>query len=514
MNPSEQICFPPERLLQFLRDELNETEAPVVQHHLDECGTCRSLLEKTAADRQSWHEASVLLTEDPWRRSVCQSESQVGSTSPSLQIKQVLDLLHPTDDPAMLGRVGGYEVSGVVGSGGMGVVLKAADRSLDRIVAIKVLAPHLASSGAARARFEREAKAAAAVIHPNVIAIHGVATNSELPYLVMPYMRGVTLRTRVDAEGPLPLVDILRIGAQIAAGLAAAHRQGLVHRDIKPANVLLEDGVERVVITDFGLARAVDDASVTRTGVIAGTPQYMSPEQARGDAVDHRADLFSLGSVLYTLCTGRPPFRADTSFGILRRITDKTPHPIRETNPAIPEWLCRLIDKLHAKSADLRYQSAEEVADLLEKCLAHVQTPNTPLPHELKTFPTRSRYKQLLAAIGVVVVLYATVIGPYAYLNQNEKTGSGKEKVGEATDERERAVAQDRKSYGEAPSKALLDSDAATQWNDDFGPSPLEVNRKALQLSGQTEAAFAVGPTGNTKIEEVYSNSENDHETK
>ena len=258
--------------------------------------------------------------------------------------------------PQMLGRLGGYEVSGVVGAGGMGVVLKAIDKSLDRTVAIKVLAPHLATSGAAGKRFAREAKAAAAVLHPNVIAIHSVSNDESLPYLVMPYVRGTSLQKRLDQEGPLSLQEILRIGSQIAAGLAAAHAQGLVHRDIKPANILLEEGVERVTITDFGLARAVDDATITHSGMIAGTPQYMSPEQARGEAVDPRSDLFSLGSVLYAVCTGRPPFRAETSYGVMRRITDDEPTPIREINPDIPEWLCQIIGKLMSKRAADRYR--------------------------------------------------------------------------------------------------------------------------------------------------------------
>ena len=277
----------------------------------------------------------------------------------------------------MLGRMGGYEVSGVVGSGGMGVVLKAVDRSLDRVVAIKVLAPHLAATGAARKRFAREAKAAAAVLHPNVIAIHSVANDESLPYLVMPYVRGTSLQKRIDDIGPLPLAEVLRISSQIAAGLAAAHAQGLVHRDIKPANILLEEGVERVAITDFGLARAVDDATLTCSGAIAGTPQYMSPEQARGEPVDCRSDLFSLGSVMYAMCTGRPPFRAETSYGVMRRITDNEPTPIREVNAEVPIWLCNVIEKLHAKNSGNRFSTAEEVADLLEDCLAHVQSPTT-----------------------------------------------------------------------------------------------------------------------------------------
>ncbi len=182
-------------------------------------------------------------------------------------------------------------------------------------------------------------------------------------------------------KGPLALVEILRIGVQAATGLAAAHAQGLVHRDVKPANILLADGVERVKLTDFGLARAADDASLTRTGVIAGTPQYMSPEQARGESVGQRSDLFSLGSVLYAMCTGRAPFRAETSYGVLRRITDEEPRPIREINPDIPEWLCRIVARLMSKEPDARFASAREVAELLEGCLAHVQQPTSaPLP--------------------------------------------------------------------------------------------------------------------------------------
>jgi len=157
------------------------------------------------------------------------------------------------------------------------------------------------------------------------------------------------LQRRIDDNGLLGVIETLRIGLQVASGLAAAHAQGLVHRDIKPANILLADGVERVTITDFCLARATDDASMTRSGMIAWTPQYMSPEQARGDSIDHRSDLFSFGSVLYAMCTGHPPFRAETSYGTLQRICQAQPRPIRQSNPDIPLWLCRLIDKLHAK---------------------------------------------------------------------------------------------------------------------------------------------------------------------
>jgi formylglycine-generating enzyme required for sulfatase activity len=184
---------------------------------------------------------------------------------------------------------------------------------------------------------------------------------------------GISLQDKLERQGPLGVREILRIGIQMAEGLAAAHRQGLVHRDIKPANVLLENGVERVKITDFGLARAVDDASVTQSGTVAGTPMYMSPEQADGLAVDHRSDLFSLGTVLYVMCTGHPPFRASGTHAVLKRVIEDVPRPIRETNAEIPEWLCAIVARLHAKKPEDRFQTAGEVAKLLERRLADVQ---------------------------------------------------------------------------------------------------------------------------------------------
>src|SRR5207247_2351531 len=171
-----------------------------------------------------------------------------------------------------------------------GTVLKALDQKLHRVVAIKVLAPAYAANGAARKRFIREARTAAAIKNDHVVAIYGVQDEADPPYLVMEIIDGISLQDKIDKKGPLSIKEILRIGLQTAEGLAAAHKQGLVHRDIKPANILLENGVERVKITDFGLARAVDDASMTQSGTVAGTPMYMSPEQAAGEMIDHRSD--------------------------------------------------------------------------------------------------------------------------------------------------------------------------------------------------------------------------------
>jgi serine/threonine protein kinase len=291
-----------------------------------------------------------------------------------------LDFLAPPVKPGSLGRLGHYDVLEVAGRGGMGVVFRAFDDKLQRVVAIKALAPQLATSSAARQRFVREARAAAAVTHENVIAIHAVEDAGPVPYLVMHFVAGVSLQEKIEHTGPLPLKETLRIGLHIAEGLAAAHRQGLVHRDIKPANILLENGVERVKLTDFGLARAGDDASLTQSGVVAGTPMYMSPEQAQGEAVDFRSDLFSLGSVLYMMCTGHPPFRAPTTMAVLKRVCEEMPRPIRVVNPELPPWLGDLLARLHAKAPADRCASAQEVADLLARHLAELQHGATPSP--------------------------------------------------------------------------------------------------------------------------------------
>jgi WD40 repeat protein/tRNA A-37 threonylcarbamoyl transferase component Bud32 len=286
-----------------------------------------------------------------------------------------LDFLHPSDDPEALGRLGPYTITEVIGRGGMGVVLKARDTKLNRVVAIKVMAPELASNPTARKRFQREAHAAAAVVHQHIVTIHAV-DEDRLPYLVMECIVGQSLKEKIDREGHLKLIEILRIGQQVASGLAAAHAHGLMHRDVKPANILLENGVERVRITDFGLARAIDDVGMTRTGEVAGTPEYMSPEQALGQPVDQRSDLFSLGSVLYAMSTGRSPFRAESTVAALRRVCDDTPRPICEVNPEIPGWLVAIVDRLLAKQPDDRFQTAAEIAALLGQHLAELQHPS------------------------------------------------------------------------------------------------------------------------------------------
>jgi serine/threonine protein kinase len=325
--------------------------------------------------------------------------------------QDTLAFLRPPRRPCDLGRLANYDVLGVIGRGGMGVVLKAVDPGLNRCVAIKILAPQWATSAAARQRFQREARAAAAVQHDHVVAVYAVDEADGLPYLVMEYVQGVSLEQRLERTGPLEVDEIVRIGMQTAAGLAAAHAQGLIHRDVKPANILLEHGVERVKLSDFGLARAIDDASLTQSGVIAGTPLYMAPEQARGLALDHRADLFSLGSVLYALATGRPPFRAASTVAVLRRVCEDTPRPIRDINPAIPDWLVEIIEVLHAKDPAQRFQTAAEVSELLGGWLAHLQNPRVMPQPDRRRPPRRPGGRRAWRRWAVLALLLGAVTG-------------------------------------------------------------------------------------------------------
>jgi serine/threonine-protein kinase len=401
----------------LLADRLGESEQSALELHLADCPSCRQCLEHLAADDSLWRDAHAYLTDGP--------TAEIGpAVDGDHALAGLRAYLTPTDDPRLLGRLGGYGVVGLIGCGGFGVVLKAFDAALNRYVAIKALSPQLAMSGAARQRFAREARAAAAVVHDHVVAIHAVAEAEGLPFFVMPYVRGPSLERRLRHAGSLAAVEVLRIGMQVAAGLSAAHAQGLVHRDIKPANILLEDGAERVTITDFGLARAVDDGDLTRSGVIAGTPPYMSPEQAAGLSVDHRSDLFSLGSVLYAMCAGKPPFRGESALAVLRRVEECRPLPVREINPNVPSWLEGIISRLHTKDPALRFQTAAEVAGLLEACLAHLQQPESyPLPPAAATLgqtarTRRRRWPTLAAAAAVATIALLLPMAPKAELRE------------------------------------------------------------------------------------------------
>jgi serine/threonine protein kinase len=284
--------------------------------------------------------------------------------------EEVLSLVGPAAGPDELGRLGPYRLLRVLGSGATGVVFLAEDIHLKRQVALKVMKPVPEAGDIPRQRFLREAQAAAVLDHENVISIYQVGEDRGIPFLAMKLLQGESLDDRLKREPGSQLLvhEVLRIGREIAEGLDAAHERGLIHRDIKPANIFLEGPQARVKIVDFGLARALsDDVHLTRTGTIVGTPAYMSPEQARGLPVDHRSDLFSLGCVLYRMCTGRTPFKADDTFGMLTALAQDQPRPIQAFNSAVPDALVGLICRLLAKVPEGRPQSARSVAAALAK---------------------------------------------------------------------------------------------------------------------------------------------------
>ena len=401
----------------FLHDRLG-SDGDKITSHIESCNQCQSYIEDMVEDSLSWAEVADVLG----RRRAGVEDSHA--------VNVAKRFLATSDEPNSIGRFARYEVMEILGRGGMGIVMRALDTSLGRQCAVKVLSPGLASSAAARSRFSREAKSAAAVVHLHVVPIQTVDEHEGLPYLVMPVVEGQSLQQRVESDGPLSVVEAVRIAAQVAAGLAAAHDQGLVHRDIKPANVLLENGVERVQITDFGLARAVDDASMTRSGVIAGTPQYMSPEQAHGDSIDHRSDLFSLGSLIYFTLSGHSPFRSETTMGVLNRIINDNPRSIRATNADVPEWLDRIVCKLLSKSPEDRFATASEVNEVLQGWYAHLQQPETIAAPQLETQRDHAAPKDknrnwippwgwLTLAVGVLF------FGGYAGTTIFLQTGSG-----------------------------------------------------------------------------------------
>ena len=404
---------PTDSLSMLIKNELPSEESDQVLSHLEECSTCQHELETLSADATWWERttrnlAGVAVDESgllPEPNSTVSSvEVLLEAVRPEVSSHSLSAMLEPPTHPELLGRIDEFEIEEKIGQGGMGVVFRGFDRRLNRPVAVKVMAPHLGANGVARKRFAREAQAAAAVVHPHVVPIYRVNSSPERPYIAMALVDGRSLQDHVSLNGPLEAIDVVRVSIQIADGLAAAHRQGLIHRDMKPANILMEKDVRRVMITDFGLARAVNDVAMTQSGCLAGTPNYMSPEQVTDVDVDHRSDLFGVGGVMYFIATGREPFRSESAFAVINRIIREIPRPARSINAEIPETLDRIINRLLEKNPADRFQSADELQLLLTDYLAHLQDPKRHAEPAVKA--TRSErnkvYKRI--AFGLVAV--------------------------------------------------------------------------------------------------------------
>jgi serine/threonine protein kinase len=263
---------------------------------------------------------------------------------------------------------GRYKLIEKLGAGGMGVVYKAEDLKLKRLVALKFLSRYLTSHEQAKLRFVQEARAASVLDHQNICTVYEIDANSDgQMYIAMIYYDGETLNKKIE-RGPLPVEEATEIVRQIAQGLSSAHSKGVIHRDIKPANVILtKDGIVKIV--DFGLARLVDQTRLTGTAAVVGTAAYMSPEQAQAKNIDRRTDLWSLGVVFYELLTGKPPFAGENNQAVLFSIVNKSPNPPTELSKDVPEEVERIIFKCLKKNLDDRYESADRLLSDLTRLM-------------------------------------------------------------------------------------------------------------------------------------------------
>ena len=291
-----------------------------------------------------------------------------------------------------------YEIVARLGAGGMGEVWRAVDPRLQRDVAIKMLPSAGGDAALLRERFVREARAASALAHPNIITIHEINAADGTDFIVMEYVRGEPL-SDVLARGPLTVARAVEYAAQIAAALAAAHDAGIVHRDLKPGNVMIAaSGLVKVL--DFGIAKRVSsaageansttEAALTVLGESIGTPAYMSPEQALGDPVDARSDVFSFGVVLYQMLTGRLPYQATTKLSLVRQIVHEPPIPLETAAPHVPAGLVSIVDRCLVKDPEGRYSSAGPLGDDLRRCAAQLPAIDT-AHRKRKQGYTRSR---------------------------------------------------------------------------------------------------------------------------
>lgn len=282
-------------------------------------------------------------------------------------LPQRFHFLQPAVSPTELGFLGNYRILRVLGTGGMAYVFEAEDLALQRRVALKVLKPEIRDAETNR-RFLREARALAALKHPHIVTVYQAGEYGEIAYLAMELLPGQSLHDWLKQRPPFDLAEILRIGRELADGLRFLHGRGLLHRDIKPANIWLESPHRTVKLLDFGLVRSVDEgARLTEAGLAMGTPGFMSPEQARGEPLDARSDLFSLGCILYQLCVGREPFTGPTTMAVLTALAVENPPPVDELNPQVPPPLARLVARLLEKDPKARIESAERVLDELDR---------------------------------------------------------------------------------------------------------------------------------------------------
>lgn len=323
---------------------------------------------------------------------------------------------------------GRYSIERELGRGGMGIVYLARDVALDRPVAIKLLPPHLAAAPDSRERFLREARTAGKLSHPNIVPIHLVEERGDLVYFVMAYVDGESLGERIRRRGALPPSQAARIVQEVAWALAYAHKEGVVHRDIKPDNILLEKGSERALVTDFGIARVADAGSMTAKGELVGTIHYMSPEQATGEAVDGRSDLYSLGVTAFHALTGRLPFEGSNLPAVIhQQVTEPAPR-VALVAPRVPPRVAEAVDRCLAKDPDQRFGSAEDLATAVNADASARKL----VPPEVRSLLRHLRETGMVIGAALGVVGYSAFLFPEFIRNVLEQVLANMKDFGDA----------------------------------------------------------------------------------
>lgn len=344
----------------------------------------------------------------------------------------------------MIGKtISHYKIIEKLGGGGMGVVYKAEDTKLDRFVALKFLPPELTRDEESKKRFIHEAKAASALEHTNICNIHEIdETDDGQIFIVMSSYEGETLKKKIE-RGPLKIDDAIDITMQIAEGLSRAHEKEIIHRDIKPANIFItEEGVAKIL--DFGLAKVTGQTQLTQMGSTVGTVAYISPEQARGEKVDHRTDIWALGIVFYEMITGQAPFKGDYEQAILYSIINEEPTPLKKVNPSIEPELVRIVDKSLKKDPESRYSSVEEI---LKDFKSYKESLSA---REMETFNLRTflrRIRQPRIAIPTVFLIIIIILAGVWFFNHQAKIRWAKD---EALPEIERLVENSWRDFTDA----------------------------------------------------------------
>ena len=426
---TKQIKCPDQKWFTRLAEgKVTQAQEQKLSLHLEQCGKCQAIVEKL-------NDLSNFLGNTVSRSSptVGPGSNQLHQRLDELKSECIADRrsansymdLMPWMEPAENGkaRIHEFEVLEFVGRGGMGVVFKCMDAKLQRLVALKMMSPQLLADTAAPMRFLREARSAAKINHPNVVTMHAVNEIKDLPYLVMEFVDGRSLESALANKNILNFEKIRTISKQLIAGLAAAHKQNVIHRDIKPANIMLDKSY-RAKITDFGLACAVEGSRLTQTGMLVGTPEFVSPEQAAGRKPDARSDLFSLGSVIYAMCCGDSPFSSSSMMTTLDNVRSLEPRPILSVNPDIPKAFVEIVGRMLRKNPEDRFDSAAEILPLLKSNRTSISTNGAKTGHSNRHHvrwrsPVVSIASAISLAVAAVVFWFVTQPG------QIDRTGLG-----------------------------------------------------------------------------------------